>query len=569
MSESKQLGKKAVVLGLDGATFDVLNPRVADGQMPNLAALLEEGVWGPLQSTVPPFSAQAWVSMATGKNQARHGVVDFWERSPDQTPDQHDRFVTADSVQAETLWQIVGRQGLQVGIVNVPVTYPPAPLNGYLVSGFLTPQGRDDFAFPPTLKAEIEGLVPGYNPDPFDPLGAGRQQILDIERWMEKHEQVSRHLAERYPSDLFFSVIQALDHVQHLFWDTAVSRADEGDVAPVVNRCYDVADEAIGHRRQMIDGETNLFLVSDHGFGRANKWFHVNRFLQERGYLVLDRSQSAGLRPMLAQLGLTPQRFRALVRRLDVLGLRRGVGRLGRVTLGRRLDRALLPPIDWARTTAISGSPATEGIYVNLKGREPKGSVEPGADYEAVRERLMQDLASFCNPETGEPVVRAVYRREDLYEGPFLDLLPDIVFDLGESPYLASDALPSLLSARGKAGQSQILEPLPEGLLQGRHQPMGIFLAFGPDIRRQGERPIEGARIIDVAPTILYSMGLPIPEDMDGRPLIEIFDADFVAKHPIRHSPAQASSPAGSGSQVDQEDTSEMERRLRGLGYIS
>ena len=114
-------GRKTIILGLDGATFDVLLPRVERGQMPNLAALLEEGVRGGLQSTTPPFSAQAWVSLATGKNQARHGVVDFWEPSPDHV---RRNFVTARLIRGETLWQIVGRHGLRVGLVNVPVTYP-------------------------------------------------------------------------------------------------------------------------------------------------------------------------------------------------------------------------------------------------------------------------------------------------------------------------------------------------------------------------------------------------------------------------------------------------------------
>ena len=138
-------GRKAIILGLDGATFDVLLPRIERGQMPNLAALLHEGVWGGLQSTTPPFSAQAWVSLATGKNQARHGVVDFWEPSPERAPGQRRSFVTARLVRGETLWQTAGRHGRRVGVVNVPVTYPPQTVNGYLVSGFLTPQSSGDF----------------------------------------------------------------------------------------------------------------------------------------------------------------------------------------------------------------------------------------------------------------------------------------------------------------------------------------------------------------------------------------------------------------------------------------
>ena len=131
--------RKAIILGLDGATWDVLLPRVERGEMPNLAALLQQGAWGGLRSTTPPFSAQAWVSLSTGKNQARHGVVDFWERSPGAPLTEHRTFVSSRLVRGETLWQTAGRHGRQVGVVNVPVTYPPAPVQGYQVSGFLTP----------------------------------------------------------------------------------------------------------------------------------------------------------------------------------------------------------------------------------------------------------------------------------------------------------------------------------------------------------------------------------------------------------------------------------------------
>jgi predicted AlkP superfamily phosphohydrolase/phosphomutase len=233
------------------------------------------------------------------------------------------------------------------------------------------------------------------------------------------------------------------------------------------------------------------------------------------------------------------------------------MGRLARVTLGRQLESKLVPPIDWSRTKAVSGSPATEGIFLNVTGREREGIVEPGQAYEALREQLIADLSALRDPESGGAVVTAVHRREDIYEGPFLDLLPDLVFDLGDGPYLASDALVA----------SQVLEPLPGDYLQGRHRSKGVFAAVGPGIG-EGQR-IEGARIIDVAPTVLYSLGLPIPEDMDGRPMLEIFDEEYRARHPVEYaSPELPEGPAPEPT-YDEEDAAEMERRLRGLGYVS
>jgi predicted AlkP superfamily phosphohydrolase/phosphomutase len=562
-----QKSRKVIILGLDGATFEVLLPRIERGQLPNLASIVNEGVWGGLQSTTPPFSAQAWVSMATGKNQARHGVVDFWQRSPDQPLGQHRNFVTAHLIQGETLWQIVGRHGLQVGVLNVPVTYPPPVVNGYLISGLLTPQGVDDFVYPAALLDKVRAMVPDYDPDPLDPLGATRQQILELESWMEKHEKVSRHLLESNPVDLFFSVVQALDHLQHLFWNEIAGTGGQGRYASLIDRCYGLADEIIGHRLRTLDGQTHLFLVSDHGFGPVYKWFHVNRFLLEQGLLAIGKVQSGRTSVFPARLGLTPQRLRSLVRRLDVLGVRRSVGRLARVTLGRRIDQALTPPIKWDQTQAISGSPATEGIYINLKGRDPQGIVAPGAAYEALRERLIAELEALRDPETGAPVVHTVHRREDLYEGPFLDLLPDVVFDLGDGPYLASDALPSPAQERGT--KETVVERLPDDFIQGRHRATGIFAAVGPGICRHGEGRVEGARIIDVAPTVLYSLGLPIPEDMDGRPLLEIFDEAYRTANPVRYAKPELASEQVPEPVYDESDIAEMERRLRGLGYVS
>ncbi|MGQ9598994.1 MAG: alkaline phosphatase family protein [Anaerolineae bacterium] len=544
---------KAIILGLDGATFDLLLPRIQQGQMPNLAGLLERGTWGTLHSTLPPFSAQAWVSLATGQNQARHGVVDFWEPSPDHV---HRRFVSSRHIQSETLWQMASRHGRRVGVVNVPLTYPPQAVNGYLVSGFLTPQDKTDFTYPPELKREIEALVPDYRPDPFDPLGATRQQILEIERWMHRHEQVARHLMDHHPVDLFFNVVQALDHLQHLFWQVA-SQNERGPDAPLIDRCFQFIDQMIGHRWQRLDGRTVLFLVSDHGFGPVRKRFQVNRWLWERGFLALGERHGDRGRPMGGGWGLTPQRARALIRRLDFLGVRRRIGRMARVTLGRRLDQALTPPIDWSRTQAVSGSPAVEGIYLNLKGREPQGIVEPGAPYEAVRERLMAELRDLRDPETGEPVVQAVYRREEVYRGPFLDLLPDVVLDVGDHPYLVSDALTA----------PQVLEPLSRDDLQGRHRSAGIFVAVGPHIR--ATQPVEGIRIVDVAPTVLYALDLPIPEDMDGRPLLEIFCQEYQATHPVRYGRAERPDQEAVAPEESPDEAADMERRLRGLGYIS
>jgi predicted AlkP superfamily phosphohydrolase/phosphomutase len=242
---------------------------------------------------------------------------------------------------------------------------------------------------------------------------------------------------------------------------------------------------------------------------------------------------------------------------LDPLGLRRLLGRFTRASIADKLDDALALSIDWPHTVAYSGSRTSEGIYINLKGREPHGVVEPGQEYERVRTRVMAELAALVNLSTGERVVSDVHRREDLYGGPHLEQMPDILFELDDKPYLVSE------STAGK----RIFTPIGEGNVTGRHHSQGLFAAYGPHIVH---RSAVRANIVDVAPTILYAMGLPVPPKMDGRVLLEIFSEEYRQAHPLRHEESHADSTTGSdqAATYSEEEEQEMQRRLRALGYM-
>jgi len=574
------MSSKVLVLGIDGATFTLLKPWVEQGRLPNLARLLQEGAHGPLRSTIPPYSAQAWCSMMTGKGPAKHGVVDFFQRQAGST--QHS-FVSSPRIQGEAIWDTLSRHGKRVGAVNVPLTYPPAQAGagGYMVSGFMTPKGREDYTYPPELRQEILSVTGQYDPDPWDLLTPD-QGLPSFVRWMEVFEQVARYLHERHPVDVYINVIQALDQLQHTFWDLITDETAHnapqcssaprrrgrtaprrrGRTAPrrrgarfwpLIERCYQSMDQAIGQRLGWLDGETTLFLVSDHGFQHVDSWFHVNRWLAENGWL-----QFAGGRSSLARLGLTREGIKNWVRRLDAFGLRRHVGRFTRAAIANKLGDTLAQPIDWTRTVAYSGSRTSEGIYVNLKGREPQGSVEP-AEYAAVRERIMAALSALVDPRSGQRAVSAVYRREDVQSGPFLPGMPDIFFSLDNKPYLSSDSTTA----------TRTFESMSPDDVRGRHHSQGILAIVGPHIV-PGLMLLQ-ARIVDVAPTLLYAMNLPIPADMDGRVLEEAFDDEYRRSHPVRREEPGASSPRQAQAEpvyTDEEET-EMQRRLHGLGYLS
>lgn len=553
--------QRVVVLGLDGATFEVLLPMMERGELPKLSRVMREGVWGRLESTIPPFSVQAWVSMATGKNPARHGVTDFWDPSAGKSQRE---FASSNSIQGETLWEILSRHGRRVGVVSVPITYPPLKVNGYMISGLLTPRNKVDYTYPAELRAEILDVVGDYAADPYDPLSPNKRLLKEFLYWMRKREEANRYLLQKYPWDFFINVIQALDHLQHLFWHHLDLRhpyynpREAKRYAPLITECYRLADTIVGERLKMLDGGITLFLISDHGFGPAHKWFHVNRFLNHLGLLVFQERGGSLFSSLLRRSGLTSQKVKEIVRRGDIFGFRRRVmGRGTRIGFSKRVGGLLTWPIDWSRTKAYSGSPATQGIYINLQGREPNGIVEPGREYEEAREFIISELSRLRDPDTGAPVIERAYRREEIYNGPFLSQLPDVVFSLDGQPFLASD----------DASVGPILERIPRNHLGGRHKPDGIFLALGANIREGGA--IEGARIIDVAPTILYAMGLPIPKDMDGKVLLGAFAPNYREAHSIGYEDAGVAEREGeSEATYSEEEIAEIEGRLRGLGYL-
>jgi predicted AlkP superfamily phosphohydrolase/phosphomutase len=552
MTDTKR--PRVVALGLDGATFTILRPWMEAGHLPNLARLAHEGVHGQLESVVPPYSAPAWVSLATGQGPGKHGVVDFWRYDP-STDERHP--VDASDVGTAAIWDILGEHGRLVGVVNVPLTYPPRPVNGVMVSGMMTPGENSPYSHPPELKTWLKEVAGDYAADPYTSVDRTSAFLKRVLYWVERREAAHLRLLASRPFDFFINVVQALDPIQHHFWrvlDESHPRHDDHEASrlrPLLLLCYQAVDEVVGHRLGMLDGRTTLFIVSDHGFGPVHRRFNVNRFLLEHGFLALEGDTMP--HPLRSRV---VEGIKAAGRTLDVLNLR---GRLldnrQREALRRRLDKSAVPAIDWSRTRAYYTGLTGQGLYVNLAGREATGIVLPGRPYEEVRDSLIAALVDLRDPDTGEPVVSAAYRREEIYTGPRVTRLPDVVFSLRDRPYLPSERM---------AAQA-IIEPLPPESSGGRHHPAGVFLVTGPGIRQSAV--LDGARLIDVAPTILYTFGLPVPEDMDGRVLTEVFTPAHLAANPVRQGPPSMAPPAVE-RYTDQQTDAVIAERLRALGYL-
>lgn len=550
---------RVMVLGLDGATWTLLRPWVEAGHLPNLATLMARGVHGELASTVPPYTAPAWTSFATGKGPGKHGIADFWRfswQTCDRTP------VNPQRVRPATFWSILSRQGWCVGVVNVPITYPPYPVNGVMVSGMLTPSEAADYTYPPTLKAELQSVIGDYAANPHASMSRSEAFLKRAAYWVRQRERANQYLLDTRGFDCFINVIQAPDPIQHQFWrmlDSNHPLYDEQQaarIAPLVLECYRAIDEVIGRRLDMLTSDARLFVLSDHGFGPAHKYFFVNRLLAELGLLVFE-SDTAGVRSSGVVGHTIIPTLSRVVRRADFFGLRhRLLDNRQRESIRNRLDRVAARPIDWSQTRAYFAGLTSESIYLRVRGRDPGGLVEPGAEYEAVRDWIIQALLDLRDPETGEPVVAGAWRREEVYDGPYVDQLPDVVFSLEQRPYLPGEQLAA----------PAIIKPLPAIAGGGRHQPNGIFLAAGADIRSNVR--MEGAQIVDVAPTILYALGVSVPEDMDGRVLTEVFAPEFVAAHPVRLGPPAPVEHSELEPAYSETEAEAIKAHLQDLGYL-
>ncbi len=503
---------KVVVIGLDGATFDLMKPWVDEKRLPTIGNLMEKGVWGQLRSVIPPISAPAWVSFMTGKNPGKHGVFDF-VTYPDSDEGQP-QLVSSLSFKDRTLWENLSLHGIRVGVVNVPMTYPPKKVNGFLISCFMTPPSAKVFTFPEDLRKEI----PDYRIDLdfvkdwlFEDETAGEKvKILGMVRDQydvtEKRTSAVLKLVDKWKPDFLIVVFKGTDNLQHYFWEKK----------EVLLKYYQKLDEIIQQILDRNGKEINTFIISDHGFGPAAiKNFFINTWLEQQGLLKRKGGYKARLFGTLFSIALK------IASKVDQFIRLRSI--LPQESVNRVI-KSFRSEIDWNNTKAYGDDKYVKGIKVNLKGREPSGIVEK-EEYEQLREEIIDKLKALKDPETGENVVRQVYKKEELYSGRFLDRISDIVILLNHkytSSTLISDVL---VKARFKSSRD------------GDHMNGyidGILIANGPDIE-EGKQ-IVGAELIDIAPTILHMMNVSIPTDMDGKVLKEIFrESSEITRRPTKY----------------------------------
>lgn len=558
-----------LVLGLDGATFDLILPWVEQGYLPCLGRLLREGSSSPLRSTIPPITPCAWSSFMTGKNPGKHGLFDFVEPLPDG---RGVRFTNASCRSGESLWGYLSRKDRRVGIINVPMTYPPEPVNGYLISGLDTPHERSAYMYPSTLRDELSAESIGYRIE-LQHLGNMRtnarrdRQLAELREVESIRTRTLKHLSSKYPADFRMLVYGATDQVAHHFWHYMDERHDKYDAEGAeryrhaIRDVYQHVDGLLASVLEDEGDDTIVAIMSDHGFGpTTNVRLRLNQILEHAGLLAfVPERQSGRLKRVLA--GLVD---RALRSTLSADAKRTIAGLFPRLRdWFERLDEA---QIDWTKTIAYTNEAyrSDPAVWLNHTRRNPQGLLKTEAEIKDALEKVENVLRDLKDPLTGRPAISNVYRTEEIYRGPYLDAAPDLIPSWWEDGFLLEQSTPGG-PAELRVERSEA--PLAGGVeFAGSHRRDGVLIMAGGPMRENYR--FTGADITDVAPTVLYAMGLPIPDDMDGRVLTEAFESDFIARREPEHEAAEAMVAVGHHQAFSHAEEALIAKRLQSLGYI-
>jgi predicted AlkP superfamily phosphohydrolase/phosphomutase len=500
------------------------------GELPHLAGLIDRGAYGDCLSTVPSHSWCAWPSFMTGLNPAGHGVFDILEHKPGQSKRLP---VTYRSIKAPTIFDDLTRAGKTTVAANIPLTFPAPEIKGKVIGGGVLPASRS-YTYPADLQQELDRHAPfpinGMSWTTF--RNRPEAFVRECDEITAKRQRSFEYLLDTTDWDLGVLVYVSTDRIQHCLMEYVApehpdyDRLSKTPVAEQVRGVYRRLDDGLGALLERTDESDLVIFMSDHGHQPCTRACTMDRILDHLGFLRFGRGSFAF---NLIRWG--PGR-RVARRIYDLLKLH---GRIG------------IPasPIDWSKTRAYTSVVSTgEGVSVNLKGREPEGTVAPG-DFEKVRDEVAAALESFVDPETGAKPIKTIYRKEEVLSGKFLDTAPDLL--LVPAPFY------SLTHARGMVEAAD--------WLSGDHRLEGVLVATGPEVTAG---PLaEPARLIDLGPTALAALGAPSAIARDGRPLEALVGS---AGLEVAGAPVSAGGSAESGLTSDEE--SEIEDHLRGLGYV-
>jgi len=458
--------KRAMIIGLDCAEPSLVLGRFRD-QLPTLSALADAGAYGRLESVVPPITVPAWSCMMSSRTPGDLGIYGFRNRADHS----YDGLFIANgaAVKEPRLWDIVGRRGMRSIVLGVPGTFPVRPLNGVMVSCFLTPSTQSQYTFPPALRNEVEDVVGEYLFDCTEFRTEDKDDLLrQIYEMTDKRFALADHFLSTKPWELFAMVEMGTDRIHHGFWkdmDAAHRKHVPGGAYEQAILDYHVhVDGLLANLLRHADDETAVLVVSDHGAKRMDGGIRINEWLRQECLLELQREPE-----------------------------------------GRSSTRDC--GIDWSRTKVWAEGGYYSRVFLNVEGREPEGTI-PAADYERFRDELIERISAIPDDQ-GRPIPTRVFRPEDVYPE-IKGVAPDLIVHFGDLYWRAV----------GTVGGDEGIYTFDNdtGPDDANHAQHGMFILRAPGVE-PGLR--EGAHLLDVAPTVLELLGQPVPPAMRGARLLE------------------------------------------------
>ena len=498
---------RVLVIGLDGGSFGVIDPLLAEGVLPNLAALMGRGSSATLETIFPVVSPPAWTSATTGVNPGRHNIFDFFHLS---RTGPNALLTSSLDRRAHPVWRVLNEEGYRTGILNIPMTFPPDKVDGFFVAGFPYGQATSGFTYPPALEEELNrdaralGL-PGFPLDPFgESIRPGREGALlaHFKATLEAHQTSAKRLMTEEKWDLFWVVFTGTDKVQHFFWKFAdenhpeYNRTKGALFGKAIREFWIRIDEIVGEMVALAGPDTDVIVMSDHGFGPIYRELRMSRWLQSEGFVEDGDS-------------------------------------------GPRWE-------------AFSPGPFGGLVRVNQKGRDYQGRIAPGAASDSVVSGVRHKLESLVDPATGARIVEKVFARDEIYSGPYVENAPDLLFL----------EAPTYFVGRGDGEQSPAVFGPPSYTFSGYHRPEGILIAAGPHFPARGER--SRLSILDVTPTLYWLFGVDQPVDLDGSVPPDLVGGDALAKRPVVVSEREVTIPPWEADR----DADAIREQLETLGYV-
>jgi predicted AlkP superfamily phosphohydrolase/phosphomutase len=563
--------RKVFILGLDGATFDLIDPLLEKGELPNLASIIHDGVRAKLNSTILSHSPPAWTSFATGKNPGKHGILGFTRMSPNSYSLE---LIYGSHNRAKTLWEVLSEKGKRVVVMNIPMTYPPKSVNGLLISGLDAPSTSSNFTFPPELREEILKVAPDYkiNLHLGGYLHSDKKRIkaLDfIVSATKARAKVVLHLMNKYPWDFFAVRFNSPDNVQHQFWKFMDKNHPfyKDDSSPILKNAiktvYKELDDVVGRIYRNINKEdTTLLIMSDHGAGpRTGKSIFVNEWLRSSGYLSkLGEDSKNKLSSVLDDIIFTLKgKILSFLLRTIPPEVKGQMMKLIPFAASKTATYLRFSSINWPKTKAFAGE--VEGIRLNIRDKYPEGLVE-AQEYENIRTKIIEEIKKLKDPENRQHVFKGVFRREEIFKGDCVEEFPDIILKPEDRYYLS----PKFFRKQTKNGENFFSADAHWRNISGSHRQHGIFIIKGPDCT--SGITLDSAEILDILPTTLYQMGLPIPVDVDGKVIEGAFKQEFIKANPIRFEKVKGYKEEKGGDIYSEDEKSKLLDSLKGLGYI-